>query len=267
MSVVQRQDRPDGITVVTLDRPERLNTVTVDLVAELSAVLRAIDADSSVRVVVLTGAGRAFCAGLELRGYGDDDRVEREGPMWSTYGRQQDIAAVVQLIRDLRQPVIAAVNGAAAGAGLALVCAADVRIASTDAIFAVSFITAGYSACDIGLSWMLPRLVGVGRAHELMLTGRRFDADEAYRIGLLVELTAPGAVVDAAIAKAEQILLNAPLSVELTKTGMWAAVETATFDLAIEFENRQQMVASFTDDRAEATAAFLEKRPPVYRRR
>ncbi|MFI5427103.1 enoyl-CoA hydratase/isomerase family protein [Aeromicrobium sp. UC242_57] len=136
MNVVQRQDRPDGITVVTLDRPDRLNTVTVDLVAELSAVLRAIDADSSVRVVVLTGAGRAFCAGLELRGYGDDDRVEREGPMWSTYGRQQDIAAVVQLMRDLRQPVIAAVNGAAAGAGLALVCAADVRIASTDAIFA-----------------------------------------------------------------------------------------------------------------------------------
>ncbi|MFI5427104.1 enoyl-CoA hydratase/isomerase family protein [Aeromicrobium sp. UC242_57] len=100
-----------------------------------------------------------------------------------------------------------------------------------------------------------------------MLTGRRFDADEAHRIGLLTELVAPRAVVDAAIAKAEQILLNAPLSVELTKTGMWAAVETASFDLTIEFENRQQMVASFTDDRAEATAAFLEKRPPVYRRR
>ncbi|MET0821413.1 MAG: enoyl-CoA hydratase/isomerase family protein [Aeromicrobium sp.] len=267
MTVVQRRDRADGITVVTLDRPDRLNTITVDLVAELHEVLQQIDEDTSVRVVILTGAGRAFCAGLELRGYGDDDRVDRDGPMWSTYGRQQDIAGLVQRIRRLRQPVVAAVNGAAAGAGLALVCAADVRIASTDAVFAVSFIKAGYSACDIGLSWMLPRLVGTGRAHELMLTGRRFESDEALRLGLLVELAEPGTVLDAAIAKAEEILLNAPLSVELTKVGMWAAVETPTFDLAIELENRQQMVSSFTDDRAEATAAFLEKRPPVYRRR
>lgn len=266
MSVVRREDS-DGIAVVTLDRPDRLNTVNVDLVAELHEVLAQIDADTDVRVVVLTGAGRAFCAGLELRGYGDGDRVEREGEMWSTYGRQQDIAGLVQRIRKLRQPVVAAVNGAAAGAGLALVCAADVRIASNDAVFAVSFIKAGYSACDIGLSWMLPRLVGVGRAHELMLTGRRFYAAEAFDMGLLVGLVEPGEVMSAALDKAQEILLNAPLSVELTKVGMWAAVETPTFDLAIEFENRQQMVSSFTDDRVEATAAFLEKRSAVYRRR
>jgi enoyl-CoA hydratase/carnithine racemase len=266
VTVVRRDDLVDGITTVTLARPERLNTLTVDLVTDLHAVLAEIDADPAVRVVILTGEGRAFCAGLELNGFGDDDRVDREGPMTSTFGRQRDIAALVQRIRALRQPVIAAVNGAAAGGGLALVCAADIRIAARSAVFAVSFIRAGYSACDIGVSWMLPRLVGVGAAHELMLTGRKFDAEEARAIGLLSQLVDDD-VHAVAVAKAREVIANPPLSVELTKAGMWRAVEMPTFDLAIDFENRQQMVAAFTEDQSEATAAFLAKRPPVYRHR
>lgn len=267
MSTVEREDREGGIVILTLNRPDRLNTLDVTLVSELHAALTLIEKDESVRVVILTGAGKAFCAGLDLNGYGDDDRVEREGPMISTFGRQRDIASLVQRIRKLRPPVIAAVNGAAAGGGLALVCAADMRLASTDAVFAVSFIRAGYSACDIGVSWLLPRLVGVAPAHELMLTGRRFDALEANRIGLVTRLTEPGALLDSALTAAGQILLNPPLSVELTKVGMWAAVETPSFDVSVEFENRQQMVTAFTEDRAEATAAFLSKRTPTYSRR
>ncbi|WCT06047.1 enoyl-CoA hydratase/isomerase family protein [Rhodococcus qingshengii] len=264
---MERQDREDGIAILTLNRPDRLNALDVSLVAELHAALDRIEGEDNVRVVILTGAGRAFCAGLDLNGYGDDDRVEREGLMISTFGRQRDIAGLVQRIRRLRTPVIAAVNGAAAGGGLALVCAADVRVATTDSVFAVSFIRAGYSACDIGVSWMLPRLVGVARAHELMLTGRRFEAAEAREIGLVTQLVDPGTVIDAALGTAEQILMNPPLSVELTKVGMWAAVETPSFDVCVEFENRQQMVAALTEDCAEATAAFLSKRAPMYSRR
>jgi enoyl-CoA hydratase/carnithine racemase len=256
-----------GITVVRLNRPDRLNTLDVELVAELSAALDDVAADRDCRVVVLTGSGRAFCAGLDLDGYGDDERVERDGPMLSSFGRQQDIARLAEQLHRLPQPVIAAVNGPAAGGGLALVCASDIRLASSEAVFAVGFIRAGYSACDIGLSWLLPRLVGAGRAHDLMLTGRRFDAAEAREMGLVLDVLAPDALLDAALAKADQVLANAPASVELTKAGMWIALETPSFLASIEFENRQQMVAGMTEDAAEATRAFLARRAPRFARR
>lgn len=122
--------------------------------------------------------------------------------------------------------MVAAANGAAAGGGLALVCASDIRIASSAAVFKVAFITAGYSACDIGVSWLLPRLVGAGAAHELMLTGRRFDAAEAHRLGLIVRVEGPDDLLASALATAEQMLANGPAQVELTKQGMWIALET-----------------------------------------
>jgi enoyl-CoA hydratase len=179
-------------------------------------------------------------------------------------GRQREIAALAQRLHELRQPVISAVNGPAAGGGLALVCASDIRIAATPAVFAVSFIRAGFSACDIGVSWLLPRIVGAGRAHELMLTGRRFDAAEARAIGLVTDVSEPDELLAEAVRKAEEIMLNPPVSVELTKQGMWLALETPSFDAAVEFENRQQLFTALTEDRAEATAAFLEKRPAVW---
>jgi enoyl-CoA hydratase/carnithine racemase len=261
-------DRPsDGITVVTLNRPEHLNTMTEGLVTELTSTLSAIAKDRTCRVVVLTGAGRAFCAGLDLNGYGDDDRVAEEGEVLSTLSRQREIAGVAELLHGLPQPVIAAVNGPAAGGGLALVSASDIRIADRSAIFAVSFIRAGFSACDIGTSWLLPRIVGAGRAHELMLTGRRFDADEALRIGLVTDVVAPDDLLDTALAKADEILLNAPASVELTKQGMWIALETPSFAASVEFENRQQVITALSEDGPEAIRAFVEKRPPVYTHR
>jgi enoyl-CoA hydratase/carnithine racemase len=257
----------DGVTVITLNRPEALNTLNDGLVCSLRAVLEEIRVDRGCRVVILTGAGRAFCAGLDLGGYGDDDQVERDGLMLRTFDRQRELADLALRLHELPQPVIAAVNGAAAGGGLALVCASDVRIGSTSSLFAVSFIRAGFSACDIGVSWLLPRLVGAGRAHELMLTGRKFSATEALESGLLGDLVEPEELMAAAREVAMQILANAPASVELTKVGMWMALETPSFRATVEFENRQQMVAAMTEDRIEATAAFLEKRAPTYRRR
>ncbi|MEE3849339.1 enoyl-CoA hydratase/isomerase family protein [Gordonia sp. LSe1-13] len=261
------------VVIVTLDRRDAMNTLNVDLVRDLTAVLDELHEDRNCRVVILTGAGGAFCAGLDLRGYGDeaatgdDASPGGDGVMIAAFERQQDIAGLARRIHGLRQPVIAAVNGAAAGGGLALVCASDIRIGSRDSVYAVGFIRAGFSACDIGVSWLLPRLVGTGRAHELMLTGRKFSAQEALAYGLLVDVVEPSDLMSAAIATADEILANPPLSVELTKVGMWAAVESNSFAATVEFENRQQMITAMTADRSEATAAFLEKRRPEYRRR
>ncbi|HET8993243.1 MAG TPA: enoyl-CoA hydratase/isomerase family protein [Rhodococcus sp. (in: high G+C Gram-positive bacteria)] len=256
-----------GVVQVTMNRPDALNTLTSDSVAEFRSVLADIAADRSCRVVVLTGDGRAFSAGLDLHGYGDEDRIAAEGAVGRMLSRQRDIAGLAQQLHELPQPVIAAVNGPAAGGGLALVCASDIRLAATSAVFAVSFIRAGFSACDIGVSWLLPRIVGAGPAHELMLTGRRFDASEAHRIGLVTAVFDPEELLASALAKAQQIMLNPPLSVELTKQGMWIALETPSFDSSVEFENRQQVFTALTEDRGEATAAFLERRPHSYRRR
>lgn len=260
-------ERHGEITIVCLERPEAMNTMNVDLVRDLGAALDDIDADENCRVVILTGRGRVFCAGLDLNGYGDPERESERGPMLGAFERQRDIANLAVRLHTLRQPVIAAVNGAAAGGGLALVCASDIRIGSTASIYAVSFIRAGYSACDIGVSWLLPRLLGVGRAHELMLTGRKFSADDALQYGLLVAVTTPNELLERAFVAAREILLNPPVSVELTKVGMWAALESPSFMATVEFENRQQMVAAMTEDQKEATAAFREKRAPRYRRR
>ncbi|TSD45268.1 enoyl-CoA hydratase/isomerase family protein [Rhodococcus sp. KBS0724] len=256
-----------GVVMLTLTRPDRLNTLNVHLVAALTAALDDIASDKSCRVVIITGAGRAFCAGLDLNGYGDPEREAEEGRPLATFGRQQDIAHLTERINSLPQPVIAAVNGPAAGGGLALVCASDIRIAAPEAVFAVSFITAGYSACDIGVSWLLPRIVGAGNAHELMLTGRRFDASHARSIGLISQIVDSGNLLAEALRIAGEILNNPPVSVEMTKKGMWLALETPTLHATIEFENRQQVITALTEDAAEATTAFLEKRTPTYRRR
>lgn len=267
MTLVKTSQPTAGVTVLTLNRPDSLNTLNDRLVSELTQVLDEVAQDSDCRVVVLTGEGRAFCAGLDLNGYGDEAKVEIQGATTREMSRQKAIAHLAQRLHSLPQPVIAAVNGPAAGGGLALVCASDIRISTDSAIFAVSFIRAGFSGCDIGVSWLLPRIVGAGRAHELMLTGRRFDAAEALRLGLLTDVVDADILLRTALDKAAEIMLNPPLSVELTKEGMWAALEISAFHTAVEFENRQQVFTSFTADRLEATAAFLEKRAPVYRRR
>lgn len=264
MSLVEITTPADGVRLLRLNRPERLNALTASLAAALYDALDALEADDGCRVVVLTGAGRGFCAGLDLNGYGDDERRDSQGTARGTFVRQREIAGIAQRLHELRQPVIAAVNGAAAGGGLALVLASDIRIAAESAVFAVSFIRAGYSGCDIGTSWLLPRIVGAGWAHELMLTGRRFDAAEALRIGLLTDVVPPDDLLDAALRKAAEIQLNPPFSVELTKQGMWIALETPSFDAAVEFENRQQIITAMTSDQPEATEAFLARRAPKF---
>jgi enoyl-CoA hydratase/carnithine racemase len=267
VTLVESTDLADGIRQITLNRPESLNAMNAQMVQELHEALAAANDTRDCRVVILTGAGRAFCAGLDLAGYGDtplDAGPTRVGPVHHTLLTQRHIGGLVQRIRRLRQPVVAAVNGAAAGGGLALVLASDIRIAAAPAVFAVSFIRVGYSGCDIGTSWLLPRLIGAGRAHELMLTGRRFDAEEALRIGLLADVV-PAEQLEGRVRTTVDALLAAPpLSLELTKQGMWLSMEIPSFDAAVELENRQQVLTAATADQQEAMAAWLEKRPPHY---
>lgn len=261
--VTVTRPRP-GVTRIAMSRPERLNAMTAGMIGELHAALDAAGADRDCRVIVLTGEGRGFCAGLDLGGYGEPEGAGDQGRVHLALATQRHIASLVQKIRRLPQPVVAEVNGAAAGGGLALVLASDLRIASTSAVFAVSFMKVGFSACDIGTSWMLPRLVGAGRAHELMMTARRFDAEEALRIGLLADAVPPddlGARVDRAL---DDLLDKPPLSLSLTKQGMWLALEIPSFDAAVELENRQQILTGMTEDAREAMAAYVEKRPPEY---
>ena len=265
--LIHRAELRPGVVQLTLSRPATLNALTEPLVAQFHEHLRALAADLTCRIVVLTGAGRGFCAGLDLGGFGTIPGTEDFGPSHKTWATQRAIASLVQEIRRLPQPVIAAVNGPAAGGGLALVCASDVRIASSTAVFSTSFIRIGVTGCDIGTSWLLPRLVGAARAHELMLTSRRFDAEEALRIGLVTDVVSPDALPGVVSAMADSLLAAPPMSLSLTKQGMWLALEIPSFDAMVEVENRQQVLTSATADAAEARASYLGRRPAEYRNR
>jgi len=264
--VILERPRPD-VAVLRLDRPDRLNAMTSELVQSLHDHLDELSVDQTCRVIVLTGSGRGFCAGLDLGGYGTAPHSENVGPTQRGFATQKHIATLVTHMRSIPQPIIAAVNGAAAGGGLALVLASDVRLGSESSKFNVAFVRIGFSACDIGTSWLLPRIVGVARAQELMLTGRVFDAAEAYRIGLLIDVVPDELLLDTALSKAEEIARNSPFGVALTKDVMWTALEIPGMQAAIDLENRQQILASHTDDAREAMAAFLEKRTPLYQNR
>jgi enoyl-CoA hydratase len=160
--------------------------------------------------------------------------------------------------------VIAAVNGPAAGFGMALTLGCDIRYAAAEAVFRVAFVNIGVSNCDMATSWLLPRLIGASRANELMLTGRRVDAEEALRIGLVAEVVEQQALAGRALEAAAQIAALAPWGVQLTKQGMWTALEIPSEQAAVEYEDRQQIMSTFGVAPPEAVAAFLEKRPAEF---
>ncbi len=259
-------DRPtDGVTRITLNRPEKLNALNAALVGDLHDALSDVASDTACRVVVLTGSGRGFCAGVDLGGYGQVPDAEHLDRVESVFATQTHIATLVPRLRALPQPVIAAVNGAAAGGGLALALASDIRIASASARFNVAFVRLGLSGCDIGVSWLLPRLVGASRAWELMLTGRLIGAEEADRIGLVLRVVPDDELLGATLETAGLIAANSPWGIRMTKEVMWSQLEVGSLQAGIDLENRTQVLSSMTGDMSEAVAAFLEKRPPHYR--
>jgi enoyl-CoA hydratase len=260
-----KTDAPTAaVRVLTLDRPDSLNAMTAELCQALHDALDRIAADRSCRAVVLTGAGRAFCVGLDLQGYGEAPGNDGTDNARDRLGNQEHMSRLILKLRDTPQPIIAAVNGAAAGFGLALALGSDIRYAAPEAVFRAVFLNVGVSNCDMGTSWLLPRLIGASRAHELMLTGRRVRADEAERIGLVAEVVDGDSLLERSLEAAEQIAGWTPWGIRLTKQGMWSALEIGSERAAIEYEDRQQIIALHGTAPAEAVTAFLEKRPAQF---
>ena len=249
---------------LTMNRPDRLNTMTAELCGALHAALEQIGRDRSCRAVVLTGAGRGFCAGLDLAGYGRAPGNTGEDESRDRLANQQHMSRLVLALRALPQPLIAAVNGPSAGFGLALALGCDIRFAAQEAVFRVAFVNIGVSNCDMATSWLLPRLIGASRSHELMLTGRRVDADEALRIGLVSDVLDGRGLIERSLEAATQIAALAPWGVQLTKQGMWTALEIPSEQAAVEYEDRQQIMSTFGLAPPEAISAFLEKRPAEF---
>jgi enoyl-CoA hydratase/carnithine racemase len=253
----------EGILVVALNRPEKLNALTFEMFDELRRLCRETAADDSVRVLVLTGEGRGFCAGLDLAAAATLPGMTAD----EFLSGQEGWAGAIAAFRHLPKPVIAAVNGPAAGAGFALALAADIRLAASSAKFNAAFVRIGLSGGDVGVSWMLPRIVGLGRAAEIMLTGRLLDATYAERIGLVNDVHPDEELRDRALDLAGEIVANSPFGMRLTKQVLQTNVDAPSLEAALELENRNQLLATRTEDFAEALEAFQQKRPAVFKNR
>lgn len=260
-----RVERSEGLGVLTLDREDRLNALSLPMVAELHRALDELADDLETRVVILTGAGRAFCAGTDLR-----DELEHEaslGHVQSTYRLQQRVAGLSVKLRDIPQPVIAAVHGHAVGGGLSLATACDIRIADDTARFSAAFIKIGLSGGDLGVSWFLPRIVGASAAAEVMYTGRTITPQEALQLGLVSRAVAEGQDVHAARMLAQDILGNSPFGVRMTKELLNVSLDAPGLRHSIELENRTQVLCLMTEDFAEGKASFVERRRADYQDR
>lgn len=254
-----------GIILVTLNRPARLNALSQSLIATLHGAFDRVQADRLARVVIVTGAGRGFCAGADIQDRNAAPGTDGMGEVATVFLTQEHLASLHEKIHRCPKPVIAAVNGAAMGGGFALALACDIRYAAASATFGARFIKMGVSACDMGTSYLLPRLVGASRAAELMLTGRIFDAREAREMDLVLDVVPDGAVVDRAFITAREIAENPPLATWMTKETMWQTIDSPSMRHALDLENRTQVMCTHTGELAEAFRAFREKRPPRWR--
>ncbi|HXW83155.1 MAG TPA: enoyl-CoA hydratase/isomerase family protein [Candidatus Binataceae bacterium] len=256
--------REGALTWLTLNRPHNLNALSRQMVEELGDFLRGLGSDHTTRVVILRGAGRAFCAGLDLK---ERTRGDSASGVTDVVENQRRFSDLVVAIRRLPQPFIAAVRGPAAGGGFALSLACDVRIAGESARFNAAFIRIGLSACDMGTSYHLPRLVGMSVAAELLLTGRFINAERALRTGLVSELV-PDDQVDATAGRlAQEMLETSPLGLRMTKECIWSAVDAGGLEQALALEDRNQVICARAGYLEEGANAFVEKRRPRYAER
>jgi enoyl-CoA hydratase/carnithine racemase len=274
MSRIEHTVTDDHIAIVTINRPERRNALDTRTLDEMHGVFDEIAADPALRVVVLTGAGVGFCAGADMKASPEDMTglatplggllEASQGQIARTFMSQELMASLFEKIHRLRQPVIAAVNGAAHGGGFALALACDIRFAAESASFGAVFIKRGVSACDMGTSYHLPRLVGASRSAELLLTGRVFDAAEAAEMGLVLDVVADGDVIERALVTARLIAANGPLAVWMTKETMWQTVDAPSLRHALDIENRTQIMCTATGELTRAFEAFRDKRDPEW---
>jgi enoyl-CoA hydratase/carnithine racemase len=261
-------ERRDGVVVLTLSRPERLNAVTAELVEELHAVLDGLMTDAATRVVVLTGAGRGFCAGMDIQGGGPgSDGAASQGRVQRIYHGISRGGEAVARLREIPQPVIAALHGPVAGMGISFALACDFRIADPTTTFVSPFLNIGLSGGDVGLSWLLPRVVGPAKAAEILYRARTLTAEDARELGMVTDVVAAGGDVDAALALAGELLAKSPYGLRHTKELLNLSLHGPGLRQHLAAENRTQTMAFFTEDFAEGITASLEKRPPVFRNR
>ncbi|WP_265313932.1 enoyl-CoA hydratase/isomerase family protein [Sphingomonas lycopersici] len=254
-------ERRGAVDRVTMNRADRLNTLDEVMIAELADYFDRIAKDRDCRVIVLKGAGRAFCAGLDLTAAqaaaSRRDTIDR-------LAHQRSIAEIVMKMRYCPQPIVSLVHGPACGGGFAIALASDIRIAGESARMNAAFVRIGLSACDIGVSYFLPRLVGASVAAELMLTGDFITADRALATGLVSRAVPDDQMEAAAAPLIEAMLTTAPLGLRLTKECLRMAIDAPSLESAVAMEDRNQILCASGPDFEEAIAAFFEKRRPEY---
>ena len=264
MALVSVEPVRPQVSLVTLDNPARLNSMSFALVTDLYAALDEVAADNDCRVVVLTGAGRAFCSGLELEHAGLPPGTDDLGRHRMGMRAMEFMGGTVPAMRAIPQPIIAAVNGPAYGGGMCLTLGADIRLAGDSAVFCAAGINNGLSGTELGASWLLPRAVGTSHSAEMLLTGRKVGAEEALRIGLVSRVVPDDELLGTALEMAEAMCAFSPFGLEQTKDTLWASLEVGSLQTAVDLENRTQLLAGHTGNLTEASAAFREKRRPVY---
>jgi enoyl-CoA hydratase/carnithine racemase len=247
---------------VTLNRPERLNAIDTTMTAELSHYFGALCENREVRVVVLCGAGRAFCAGMDLKEHAEGIA---DPPFGRGLAQQGTMSEIYMKMRRCPQPIITLIQGAASGGGFAFALASDIRLAGESARMNAAFIRIGLSACDMGTSYFLPRLVGVSVASELMLTGRFIDARRALAVGLVSEVVPDDQLEAAAQSYIDDMLATTPMGLLLTKEGLNMAIDSPSLEHAMAIENRQQLLVGRSEDFREAVSARAEKRTPQWK--
>ena len=266
MSFVSINKPRPGVTLITLNRPERMNAMAFDVMIPFREALEAVSGDNETRVVVVTGAGDAFCAGADLEDPGMVPNID--GLTVTTIARRamELLDDVIFAVRKMHQPVIAAVNGPAIGGGFCLALACDIRVAAENAYFRAAGINNGLTASELGISYLLPRAIGSSRAFEIMLTGRDVDAAEAERIGLVSRAVAGNDLLDVCYAVAERIMGFSRVGVEITKKMLWSSFEAGSLQTHIDHEGTAQLYVRLTTQNfEEAVRARKEKRPPVFK--
>ena len=259
-------DRPrPHVALVTLNRPERMNSMAFDVMVPLKRVLEDITHDTSVRAVVLTGAGRGFSSGADHKSAGSVPHVDGLTRPGFALRSMEVLDDVILAIRKMHQPVIAAVNGAAIGGGLCLALACDIRVAAAGAYFRAAGINNGLTASELGLSYLLPKAIGTSRAFEVMLTGRDIDAEEADRIGLVSRTVPDGDLLDTCYEMGQRMAAFSRPGIELTKRTLWSGLEAGSLEGHMQAEGLGQLyVRLLTANFEEAVAARAQKRPAVF---
>jgi enoyl-CoA hydratase len=253
---VELEDVGGHVRVLRLNRPDRLNAINFELVADLHDTLDALASDDDAKVAILTGAGRGFCAGLDLQDFGMPPAPGEHLRLNVAQSGQSFLADLTQHIRATPQMIVAAVNGPAFGGGLSLSLACDLRVAARSASFCSAFIRTGLTGTDAGVSYLLPRLIGVSRGFDMIVTGRTVDAEQAEHWGIVTQLFDDEGFFDAALEVGRGIAAYTKVGLRMTKEAMWHNIDTQSMAACIALENRNQMMAGATDEVREYMASY-----------